>query len=76
MEQKIQVDKNAFQQVTTIQNGQIQKLAELVKMNNFYASRKGQYNYQTNYDKDISKQRDEDFKVQTQVETLTDPYEY
>ena len=53
MEQKIQIDKSAFQQLTALQNGQIQKLSELVKMNNFYASRKGGQNHKTEYDKDI-----------------------
>lgn len=45
-------------------------------MNNYYAARKGQHNYKTNYDSDIDNARDEDFKVQTQVEQLVDPYEY
>ena len=45
-------------------------------MNNFYAARKGQHKYSTPFDSDVEAARDEDFKVQTQVEQLVDPYEY
>ena len=40
LEEKIQLDKQAFQQITSIQNSEIQKLGEAVKIGNYYTMRK------------------------------------
>ena len=44
-------------------------------MNQYYVNQKAGNN-NVNLDDDIQKQRDEDFKIQSQIEESTDPYEY
>ena len=64
LDQKIQIDKQSFQQLTNIQNAQIQKLGEIVKMNQYYINQKSG-NGNIKLDKDIQEQKDEDYKIQS-----------
>lgn len=73
LEEKINLDKQAFQQITSIQNDEIQQLSEAVKLNNYYTMRKIM-NTKENLEKKTKKKQENEMSLEKKLELISDPF--
>ena len=74
LEEKINIDKQAFQQVTSIQNDEIQQLSEAIKLNSYYTMRKIMNNRE-NAKKGGGILKPKEMSFEKKLELISNPYE-
>lgn len=75
LEEKLSLDKQAFQQVTSIQNDEIQQLSEAIKLNSYYTMRKIM-NTKENSGKNDNKLKDQkEMTIEKKIELISNPYD-
>lgn len=75
LEEKMSLDKQAFQQVTSIQNDEIQQLSEAIKLNSYYTMRKI-INTKENLEKMATNRKEEkEMKNEKKLELISNPFE-
>lgn len=75
LEEKINLDKQAFQQVASIQNDEIQQLSESVKMNSYYTMRKIMNSKENLAEKEQKNKKDTQMSLEKRMELLSNPFE-
>jgi len=76
LEEKLSLDRQAFQQVTSIQNDEIQHLSEAIKLNSYYTMKKV-INTKENKEKGSNEKTKEDKEMsfEKKMELISNPYE-
>ena len=74
-EDKLNIDKQIFQQISNKQNMEIQKLSEVIKMNNYYTMKKV-LNTSNNNTPFINKEKEDFDKFEKNMNLATDPFNF
>ena len=75
LEEKISLDKQAFQQISSIQNDEIQQLSEGIKMNSYYTMRKIINSKENKEDSDGKiKENNKEMSFEKKMELISNPF--
>lgn len=74
LEEKMSLDRQAFKQVTSIQNDEIQHLSEAIKLNSYYTMRKI-INTKENKEKEGNKPKETEMSFEKKIELISNPFE-